>query len=123
MDHGKQLGLNNHSAAAEMVMATDKLNKAKQLVYLSATKSVQLSANTGKQVSFTRSDFTGLLDSDNIVFATASAGDSTSVYQNLFLSYGMNSGTGTSSSNAVIARLVSSSAATYNVTARILVER
>ena len=95
----------------------------KQLVYISSTKSVQLSANTGTQVSFTRANFTGLLDSDKIVFATASAGDSTSVYQNLFLSYGMNSGIGTSSTNAVIARLVSSNSGTFNVTARILVER
>lgn len=104
-------------------MATGKISKAKELVYLSSTKSVQLSANTGTQVSFTRANFTGLLDSDKVVFATASAGDSTSVYQNLFLSYGMNSGTGTSSSNVVIARLVSSSSGTFNVTARILIER
>ena len=104
-------------------MATGSVNKAKQLVYLTASKNVSLTAGTGQTVQISRSDFTGLLDTDNIVFAIPGLGSGSSVNQDTFMGYGINVGTGTSQTAVAYIRLYSSVTTTVSVTVRILVER
>lgn len=104
-------------------MATGTIKRDKVPTYLVTSKNVSLAAATSQNVVFNWSDFTDIKNTDEVIFAVATAGTTSAVYVGLDMSLSINTGAKPQSGVLGTVRAYSPTATTVTIYMRVLVLR